>query len=277
MARQTPTIAQPVTPSPTGSFHTVLVGDFGGPVTMSLFRSLLETGLTLVYVENRLDLVARAIAARPLAVIVPICDHRGWSSVPLIARLRTEVPDVRAITLWRPEDRALLVDAIRAGGELVMVRSPADLVACLRGLRRLGSLSGAETDAVRSLLIGLQPAWLVEILLAAVRGAHCGLSIDDLAALAGVSRRTLCRHASEAKWPAPEELIEWGRLLRASLIQWRYDSSLVALAHASGFSGAQRLHRATARLIGFDAVVPSALSPLAVSRALRKRLASLAR
>jgi hypothetical protein len=88
----------------------------------------------------------------------------------------------------------------------------------------------------------------------------------------GYSRRTLGRHSLKAGWPAPEELIEWGRLLRASLIEWREQSSLVALAHASGFTGPQALRRTADRLLGEKTALPVTLTPLGVSAALRRRL-----
>ena len=278
MAHQTPSVAHPVTSRTPDDGPTVLVADVGDRTTTGLFRAIPDPGIGVVYVTDRARIVSQAVALRPVAVVLPVRDTHGVTTAPLVARLRTEVPDVRAITLWNPErDRDSLVEAIRAGGELVSVSSASDLTDALRGLRRPGVLSVADSHAVRSLLEELHPSWLVEILLSAVRSAHRGLSVDQLAALVGVSRRTLGRHASDARWPAPEEIIEWGRLLRASLIQWREACSLVALAHASGFPSAQGLHKATERLLGDDAVLPGALAPLAVSAAFRRRLSELER
>jgi hypothetical protein len=56
-------------------------------------------------------------------------------------------------------------------------------------------------------------------------------------------------------------------------VQWREQSSLSALAHASGFPGPQSLHRAADRLLGEKTPLPSALTPLGVTAALRRRVA----
>jgi len=251
----------------------VLVGHFGDAVFCSLFLDV-TAELTLSFVEDRTELIAAAIARRPIAVLLPIQDATGTTCAPLAVRLGAEAPDVRVFTLWHSDrDRSHLVEAIRAGSEPVEARSSADVARCIAGLRAGGTLSTSEVDALRSLLTDVQPAWLVDILLAAVRWAHRGLSVGDFSQVVGYSRRSLGRHSIKAGWPAPEELIDWGRLLRASLIQWREQSSLVALAHAAGFSGPQALHRTADRLLGEKAVLPAALTPLGVTAALRRRLA----
>jgi len=273
MAHQTPVIAHPVTPVRPDVSGTVLVGFFGESQFQEMFADVL-TELTLDYINDRTQLVAAAVARRPLAVLLPVRDAAGTTCAPLATRLCAEAPDVRVITLWHPErDRAWLAEVIRAGSEPCAATSASDVVRCIAGLRVGGTLSASEVDALRSLLADVQPAWLVDILLAAVRWAHRGLSVGDFSQVVGYSRRSLGRHSIKAGWPAPEELIDWGRLLRASLIQWREQSSLVALAHAAGFSGPQALHRTADRLLGEKAVLPAALTPLGVTAALRRRLA----
>lgn len=252
---------------------TVLVGFFGDPGFQSLFTGV-TTELTLQYVDDRTQLVAAAIARRPVAVLLPVHDAAGVTCAPLAERLCAEAPDVRVITLWHPEhDRAWLAEVIRAGSEPCSATSATDVAGCIASLRTAGTLSTTDVDALRCLLADVQPAWLVDILLAAVRSAHRGLSVGDFSQVVGYSRRSLVRHSIQAGWPAPDELIDWGRLLRASLIQWREQSSLVALAHASGFSGPQTLHRTADRLLGEKSALPAALTPLGVTSALRRRLA----
>ena len=276
MTQRTPVIAQPVTPGTPQGRTTVLVGDFGDAAWRALFHGLPDLGCAFSYVDDRTRIVAETVSLRPLAVLLPIRDAAGVTSAPLAARLAIEVPDVRVITLWHPErDRDQLVEVIRTGGELRSVASAQDLVDCVNGLHRTDALSVADADAVRALLVDLYPTRMVEILLTAVSSAHRALSADDLAQLVGVSRRTLSRNASETGWPTPEELIEWGRLLRASMTRWRESASLVALAHASGFTAPPALHSAAARLLDEDVVLPGALTPLGVSAALRRRLAEL--
>ena len=272
MTHQTPVIAHWVTPTGPAKGGMVLVGHFGDRDFHTLFLGL-TTAFTLNFVTDRTQLIVMAIALRPIAVLLPVLDATGTTCAPLAVRLCTEAPDVRVITIWHPDhDRSHLIEAIRAGSEPFAARSGTDVARCIAGLRGAGTLSASEVDALRSLLADVQPAFLVEILLAAVRSAHRGLTVGDFSRLVGYSRRTLGRHSLQAGWPAPEELIEWGRLLRASLIQWREQSSLVALAHASGFTGPQALHRTADRLLGERTVLPVTLTPLRVSVALRRRL-----
>jgi AraC-like DNA-binding protein len=272
MAHHIPVIAHTVTPAGFDRSGTVLVGHFGDAVFRALFIDV-KSELALHFVDDRTELITTAISRRPIAVLLPIHDATGTTCAPLAVRLCTEAPDVRVITLWHPDrDRGELVEAIRAGSEPFAARSSADVAGCIAGLRGAGSLSASDVEALRSLLADVQPQWLVDILLAAVRWAHRGLSVGDFSQVVGYSRRTLGRHSLKAGWPAPEELIEWGRLLRASLIEWREQSSLVALAHASGFTGPQALRRTADRLLGEKTALPVTLTPLGVSAALRRRL-----
>lgn len=272
MSHQTPVIAHPVTPVRSDRGGTVLVGSFGGAEFHALFGDV-TTEFTLEFVRDRTQLLAVAVTRRPIAVLLPVRDEAGTTCAPLATRLCAEAPDVRVITLWHPErDRAALAELIRAGSEPCTVTCADDVTRCIAGLRATGTLAAADVDALRSLLADLQPAWLVEILLAAVRWAHRGLSVGDFSRVVGYSRRTLGRQSVQAGWPGPEELIDWGRLLRASLVQWREQSSLIALAHASGFSGPQSLHRAADRLLGESTPLPTALTPLGVTAALRRRV-----
>jgi AraC-like DNA-binding protein len=251
----------------------VLVASLGAAAFRALFEEVV-TEYRLDFVDDRTQLLAIAVARRPVAVLLPVRDAAGTACAPLAARLSAELPDVRVITLWHPErDRTQLAEVIRSGSEPFAATSAADVTRCIAGLQESGRLSASEVDALRSLLADVQPKWLVEVLLAAVRSAHRALSVSDFSEVVGYSRRTLGRHSIQAGWPAPEELIEWGRLLRASLVQWREQSSLVALAHAAGFSGPQALHRAADRLLGEKIALPGALTPLGVTAALRRRLA----
>ena len=272
MAHDTPVIAHPVTPTRSDRGGTVLVGSFGDTEFQALFAGV-TTEFTLDHVSDRTQLLAVTHARRPIAVLLPVRDAAGISCAPLVTRLCAEAPDVRVITLWHPErDRASLAEVIRAGSEPCTATCADDVSRCIAGLRATGTLSAADMDALRSLLAELQPAWLVEILLAGVRSAHRGLSVADFSRLVGYSRRTLGRQSVRAGWPAPEELIDWGRLLRARLVQWREQSSLIALAHAAGFPGPQSLRRTADRLLGEKTPLPTALTPLGVTAALRRRV-----
>ena len=134
-----------------------------------------------------------------------------------------------------------------------------------------------DDAAMAALLEGVSPRVLADMLLTAVRFAHQGLLVADLARLRGTSRRTLSRQLQTAHWPPAVEIIEWGRLLRAGLVSWREHHGVGALVAAAGFRNAQSLRRAAQRRIGEVGSLPSQLRPLQISAALRRRVNALSR
>jgi AraC-like DNA-binding protein len=251
------------------------------PVIAACFRErpewewlqrLATDGVSLAFVENRLALFARVEELRPRIVVFPLRDAHGVPSAPLIGRLRLSAPDTRVLLLMAPgSSRFGLAEAIRAGGEPAMFDCASELRAVLSDVDHPNAMSTRECEAIADLLTGLHPT-LVELLLFCVVHAHRHLLVDDVAMSRGISRRTLARYARAASWPTPAELIDWGRLLRASILQWRESSSLVALAHASGFHDANGLQRAATRLLTRTLLSALDLSPLRVSSDLRRRI-----
>jgi AraC-like DNA-binding protein len=71
-----------------------------------------------------------------------------------------------------------------------------------------------------------------DALLTAVTRAHEGLAPDGLATQLGIARRLLARYLSEARFPRPQRLITWGRLIVAGymLEDARRSADSVALA-----------------------------------------------
>lgn len=237
-----------------------------------------DAAVSLTFVENRVALIRCARTLRPRIVLLPLRDARGLPSAPLIARLREHAPNLRVMVLLAPEtSRAGLAEAIRAGGEAAVLDGEAALRTVLFRTCDPGPLSPQELDAVRALLSDLRQADLQEALQFTVMHAHRRLSVADVAIARGVSTRALGRQARAASWPTPTELIGWGRLLRASILQWREGSNLPTLARASGFSSACALRDAAERLLQQSVDCPSELSPLLVSSRLQRRVHRIAR
>jgi hypothetical protein len=237
-----------------------------------------DSALSLIFVESRFALIRRARSLRPRVVLLPLRDAAGLPSAPLIARLRAKSPDFRVMLLLAPEtSRVGLAEAIRAGGEVVVLGGMTELRAILLLTNRSEEPSAREHDAARALLGGLHSADLREILVFCVMRAHQRLSVGDVAMLRGLSVRALGRQARDARWPAPSELIGWGCLLRASLLQWRESSSRAVLANASGFSSARALQRTAERLLQRPVDDPRDLAPLLVSSRLQRRVQWLER
>lgn len=268
-------IAHKVMPRPAA---TVVAACFGGRPEREWLEELAADGLLLTFVQNRVALIARVLALRPRAVLFPVRDALGVLSAPLISRLREHAPDTRVLLLGAPGSSSSgLAEAIRAGGEPAIFRCASELRVALLHSNHLDVLSTREYEAVRALTAGIHPPALLECLFFCVLHAHQHLSVGDVAKSLGVSRRTFSRHARAASWPTPAEVIDWGRLLRASILQWRESSSLVALAHASGFRSSSALQRTAVRLLTRPVSSARDLSPLRVSSRLHRRIESLAR
>jgi AraC-like DNA-binding protein len=236
-----------------------------------------DAGLSLTFVESRAALIKRARSLRPRIVLLPLRDARGVSSAPIIIRLREHAPNGRILLLIAPKSsHAGLAEAVRAGGEPLMLGGEEDLCSVLYRTGDLGLQSLREHDAIRSLLAVVRPVELREILHFCVMHAHRRLSACDVATDRRVSSRTLARRARAAGWPSLAELIDWGRLLRASLLQWRESSTLTALAHAAGFASMCALQGTAVQLLQRSAKCPSDLSPLLVSTRLHRRVKQMA-
>jgi AraC-like DNA-binding protein len=240
-----------------------------------LFVATEPAGVCLVFHPDRGSLLAFVHASRPAAVLLPPRDAAGRESAPLVARLRAETPDVVAYVVLAPDTVTHgLVEAVLAGAEIAHLRDAAGARAFLDGLRDRRGLSASETEAATALLAGLGPPALIAALMLCVTRAHERLAATDLAAALGLSRSALARRVRAEGWPTPAELIEWGRLIYASVLMWREAASVVALAQASGFDSADALRRVTQRRLGSSTSAPLDLTPLRVSAALRRRIAA---
>jgi AraC-like DNA-binding protein len=236
-----------------------------------------DSDIALTFVESRVALIRRARALRPRVVLLPLRDASGLPSAPLITRLREHAPNVRILLLMSPgSSQAGLAEAIRAGGEVVVVGREGELRSVLHRTDDAELLTTREYDATRALVDGLRPDDLRETLLLCVSEAHRGLSVGDVAASRGTSPRALGRQMRAAHCPTVPELIDWGRLLRASVLQWRESSGIAALAHTSGFASTRALQHAGERLLQRAIERPGDLSPLLVSSRLHRRVQRLA-
>jgi AraC-like DNA-binding protein len=265
-----------------GVTHTrsqpILAACFRGRPERKWLEAFRNGGLDLTFLDARVELVAHVLANRPRVVLLPAADADGVPCAPLIARLRERAPDVRVLLLLATGSPSLgLAEAMRAGGDPAFFRTKAELLGFVTRAGEADAISESDAEAIRSLVSGLHPPALVDALIHCAVHADRPLSVGDLADALGVSRRTFGRRTRLAAWPTPVEMIEWGRLLRASIVQWRESASLIALAHASGFRSPQALRRAAARRLVLRAGATNEFSPLQVGTALRRRLDDLAR
>ncbi|MEP6998856.1 MAG: hypothetical protein ABI969_00150 [bacterium] len=257
--------------------QTIVAACFRGRPERRWLESLRSAGLELTFIDSRVDVVANVLAERPRVVVLPASDARGVGCAPLIARLRDKAPDIRVLLLLPIGSPGPgVAEAMRAGGEPVFFRSKSELLAYIASDGQADLVSEQDHDAIRSLVGDRHAPALADVLVFCAVHAHRPLGVNELAISYGLSRRAFTRRARIAAWPTPVELIEWGRLLRASIVQWRASASLMALAHASGFKNPLALRRAVARRLMQRVGVPHELSPIRVGTALGRRLDDLA-
>jgi AraC-like DNA-binding protein len=194
-------------------------------------------------------------------------------TAPLIARLRHEAPDISAAILVRGLAPARgLAEAMRAGAAVYHWSAAADLAGIVRDVLGARALASADSHVLDALFVDLYPPACVRVLTHCVVQAHSRLNVSDVAANFHISRRSLTRRLRDGGWPPPLEVIEWGRFLRASLMQWRGTSGNISLSRAAGFSSPSAMRQAMRRLLG-----TSPLTPLYVMTMLRRRLEALAK
>lgn len=255
---------------------SVLVACFAGlPEHASLSRLSLESqnqkGWKLV--EDRIDLMRLVTRTRPQAVLLPSIDVAGLPHTAIIERLRQDAPDVAVVVLVREGTTALgLTDALRAGADIISWQSAEHLASLVNSLLGTRDLMIPPSEVIKALCEGFSPKACASLLLYCVEHAPMRLNVDDIASDLGVSRRSLSRRLLQSHWPAPLELIEWARLLRASLSQWMGRSGSQSLVRASGFASTAALRRSADRLLGSGELSGRVLTPLYVTTMLRRRI-----
>lgn len=228
--------------------------------------------------NDRVGLMRKVMAIRPAAVVFPICDWNGVPSAPLISRLRSDAPDVSIGVLLHADSPAHgLREALRAGAAICTWDTTDTLVTAVHSLAGLDAMAVPEPRLLGALIDGFRPELCVRVLLHCAVHAHRRLRVEDVSAELQVSRRTLNRWMRSNSWPSPSEVIEWGRLFRASLIHWQSAGSSTALARAAGFASATALSRCASRMIDSGLPHTSALTPLHVTTSFRHRLDDLVR
>jgi AraC-like DNA-binding protein len=188
----------------------------------------------------------------------------------LIERLLRDDPDIQVVVCVPPGSVTRgLARALTLNARLLAWSTDLELVSGINALFAPGTFTASDTCALESLLGGLQPVALASILVQCAALAHRRLTVRSLAAALGVSRRTLNRATHRAGWPAPSELIVWGRVLRASAIRWHGTSSDASVARLSGFGSVEELTLSLRQRLGATATVDD-LVPMRVGRAIRR-------
>jgi AraC-like DNA-binding protein len=238
------------------------------------FAELIATRCIPVAQVHRIDdrpaLLGAVTALGAALVIAPALDLDDVPTAPLFGQLlKTNVAVAVCIDPSGPA--CGLLAALRAGAELLDWSPVAIFQERIQALVDRGSMSIAEIRGLRHMLRDLDSDDLTVLLVRCTTSAHRRLTVSRLANELDISCRTLHRITSRAGWPAPTELIAWGRVLRACLSQWSGSRAASDLARVAGFRNTAGLRRAMFVRFCICARLGEA-TPLRVGRALNRRL-----
>lgn len=194
-------------------------------------RALVEDGARAAIVD--------VIEADALALTAALRTLRArWPRLPIVAYCGT-----------RRLDAGALLEMGRAGVTRLVVRDVHDSPDALR-LALTAAVGGSALQATRLALEPLVPPSSWHLVESCVAHADRALTVARLAALIGVSRKTLALRLRRARLPSASTLIAWGRLLRATHLieQPGYRARHAALE--AGFPSDVALHNAARRHTG---------------------------
>jgi hypothetical protein len=207
----------------------------------TLLERSIAAPLHVAHEPSRSAVLVRLRAGGYDAVVFPIFDGCGLPTAPLIQQCAQEHPDVAllAICCAPPARAGALLAAARAGARVVVAPSAPELSALLHDLSRRAVRRVAMKHAS---LDGVEPPFLREVLVIAVRTALEGGQVATFAANLNISTRTLSRRLHNAGLPSARALVAAARMLRACADKESMPSRDAATtARLSGFANTHRL------------------------------------
>jgi AraC-like DNA-binding protein len=179
----------------------------------------------------------------PLALAFVDPYHGGGFAAAELRRLGDRFPRTAVVAYGDFEARpaadvfTLAVLGVRAVLSVGRGDDPAAIVRCLTD-----HLNAAPLDALAARLAAAAPAGLRHCLQAVVRSTGAPATVEQFAALARCSPRTLQRTLRAAGLPAPEQFLAWRRLLHAARLL-EDGRSADSVARALDFSSGSALRK----------------------------------
>lgn len=149
-----------------------------------------------------------------LAVVDLFAEGRAQFDMVRRLKLRFGRLTIVAYVTPAPDRVRDLFDAGRAGFDGLLLAGQDDTPAAFRAV-----LERAEARGVATLLrhrLGPVPPIVRDAVMVCVTRAHLRLTSHRLAEICAAPRRTLVNALAEARFPAPQKLIAWGRLIVAA-------------------------------------------------------------
>lgn len=204
--------------------------------------------------KELLDFLGRSDTA---ALVCQLQDRRHQSVAPLVRTIRQRHPLLPVVAIVRTDvssDVREIVLAVRAGmNDVVVDREDAwDVV---RALVRRGRLDCGAMTVIRA-VSKYMPSHARPLVEQYFWSVSPRLNVQQVAAVFGVSRRTLAREHERYGLPQPSTLVAWSRILVAACLLGTPQHSIEKTARLVGFASASALSRATQR---YASVRPSDL------------------
>jgi AraC-like DNA-binding protein len=257
--------------------HVVILACFGSAPVARTLRESVERYGTVLRVDDRRSVRHQIGASRPALVLFPLVDQRGMSTRPLVECALRDAPDALTVVCVPPGASTRgLADVLQLGARLLAWTTDTALGDALDELLAPAPFDDADQQALDAMLDALVPPTMVDLVRHCTLFAHQRLSVGSLTRALGVSRRTLNRATLRAGWPPPSELIDWGRVLRASAIRCRGHDDAADVARLAGFRSSQALTSALERYVGSGTTLDD-LVPPRINRAIRRAVSTGAR
>ena len=259
------------------SDHVVMLACFGSAPVARTLRDRVGRYGTILHVDDRRSIRKQLGARQPAVVLFPLVDQRGMSTRPLVECALREVPDALTIVCVPPGSSTRgLADVIQLGARLLAWPTDAELQHAVDQLLTPAPFDDVDQRALDAMLDALAPPAMVSLVRHCTLFAHQRLTVTGLARALGVSQRTLNRGTHRAGWPAPSDLIVWGRILRAGIIHSRRYGDAADVARLAGFRNAQALASTIELLMGPGTTLDD-LTPPRINRAIRRSLSTAGR
>lgn len=160
--------------------------------------------------------ISRICEVQPVHLVVMDLYADGSANFDAVRQLRASFPrmSIVAYVAFAPERARDLFDAGRCGLDGLVLADRDDAPRTMLGL--VDQAENRSVAAVVRASLGDAPPLIRDAILIGITRAHEGLTPEVLARILGVSRRLLAQRLAQYRFPPPQRLLTWTRLVAAA-------------------------------------------------------------
>src|SRR5688500_5678222 len=160
--------------------------------------------------------VSRTCEEQPVHLVVMDLYANGPANFDAVRQLRASFPrmSIIAYVAFAPDRARELFDAGRCGLDGLVLPHRGDAPKTIP--RLVAEAGNGSVAAVTRASLGETPPLIRDAVLIGITRAHERLTPDSLARILGVSRRVLAQRLATHRFPAPQRLLTWTRLIAAA-------------------------------------------------------------